>query len=274
MDTKDFFKVSQKREDLSISGIYKIQNKVNNKVYIGQSVNIYERWLSHISTSNEPNNPHYEYPLYRAFRKYDLSNFDFSILEYNINDKQMLDNLEYFYIKKYDCLSVKNKGYNQYDYIAPSVHLRGVTHEQLENITDDLLNSKLLKSDIADKYGIKPDVVREINRGHTYKRVDLTYPLRVLDDKSFCKEVDYPRYLKLCNNKKITDDGYSRKTKLPKGEDLVEELKQKGNSFTKLGKKYGVTEAAIRKYLERRDLPYSMNYYKQEQRKLELDLAK
>ena len=30
-----------------ISGIYKIENLINHKVYIGQSVNIYKRWKEH-----------------------------------------------------------------------------------------------------------------------------------------------------------------------------------------------------------------------------------
>ena len=30
-----------------ICGIYKIENLVNGKVYIGQSVDIYKRWIEH-----------------------------------------------------------------------------------------------------------------------------------------------------------------------------------------------------------------------------------
>lgn len=41
----------------NIVGIYSITNKVNNKIYIGQSVNIYNRWKSHICELN--NNHHY-----------------------------------------------------------------------------------------------------------------------------------------------------------------------------------------------------------------------
>ena len=37
-------------------GIYKIENKVNGKVYIGQSVNIESRWKGH--KSNLRNNKH------------------------------------------------------------------------------------------------------------------------------------------------------------------------------------------------------------------------
>ena len=31
-----------------ICGIYMIRNKINNKMYIGQAVDIYDRWEEHI----------------------------------------------------------------------------------------------------------------------------------------------------------------------------------------------------------------------------------
>ena len=34
-------------------GIYKIENKVNGKVYIGQSIDIEKRWKNHISYLNK-----------------------------------------------------------------------------------------------------------------------------------------------------------------------------------------------------------------------------
>jgi len=40
-----------------IIGIYKITNTKNNKVYIGESNNIYKRWKEHIDDLN--NNKHH-----------------------------------------------------------------------------------------------------------------------------------------------------------------------------------------------------------------------
>lgn len=56
-------------------GIYKIENLVNHKCYIGQAVDINRRWRKHRETYNEPKFPQYEYPLYRAMRKYGFENF-------------------------------------------------------------------------------------------------------------------------------------------------------------------------------------------------------
>ena len=92
-----------------ICGIYKITNKVNDKVYIGQSVDIYKRWDAHINTSNDKNKKEYNYPLYSAFRKYGIENFDFEILE--VCDKETLDDLEIKYIKEYNSCTLDKNGY-------------------------------------------------------------------------------------------------------------------------------------------------------------------
>ena len=56
-------------------GIYKIENKINGKVYIGQSNNIIRRWEEHISKLN--NNSHENKILQYSWNKYGMYNFDF-----------------------------------------------------------------------------------------------------------------------------------------------------------------------------------------------------
>jgi group I intron endonuclease len=60
-------------------GIYKIENKANGKVYIGQSANINKRWIEHRSNLN--NNRHPNRKLQNAWNNYGQDNFDFNILE-------------------------------------------------------------------------------------------------------------------------------------------------------------------------------------------------
>lgn len=94
-------------------GIYYFRNQTNNKYYIGQAVNLRVRFKSHIG--NYKNN-RYDNPLYRAFNKYGLDNFDYDLLEIiedeldNVTLKELLDKLEKEYINKYDSY---NNGYNQ-----------------------------------------------------------------------------------------------------------------------------------------------------------------
>lgn len=96
-----------------ICGIYKITNKVNGKVYIGQSVDISKRWKDHVSNSYNENSKSYMLPFHCAIRKYGKDSFDFEILE-EITDKKQLDDREIFYIEKYNsCIySKKSNGYN------------------------------------------------------------------------------------------------------------------------------------------------------------------
>jgi group I intron endonuclease len=46
--------------------IYLINNKINNKKYVGQSINIKRRITEHIRNANNNDN----HPLYHAFNKY------------------------------------------------------------------------------------------------------------------------------------------------------------------------------------------------------------
>lgn len=70
-----------------MTGIYQITNTTNNKKYIGQSVNITDRWREHRKRANYST----EY-LYQAMRKYGISNFVFEVLEEclveELNDKE------------------------------------------------------------------------------------------------------------------------------------------------------------------------------------------
>ena len=57
-----------------ICGIYYIKNLINNKYYIGQSVNIYERWTRekyHLNFTDKAWNIH----LQRAWKKYGQDSF-------------------------------------------------------------------------------------------------------------------------------------------------------------------------------------------------------
>lgn len=79
--------------------VYKITNKINNKIYIGLTTCSLEyRWSRHLTESRNTGNTK---PLYKAIRKYGQDNFSIEILE-TTNDFQYLGELEREYIKKYE----------------------------------------------------------------------------------------------------------------------------------------------------------------------------
>lgn len=94
-----------------IYGIYKITNKIDGKVYIGKSINIYYRWTQHIKIAKNPS----KYrdgnrPLYYAMNKYGIDNFEFEVIE--ICDEDVLCEREIYWIGMYDCTTLSGHGYN------------------------------------------------------------------------------------------------------------------------------------------------------------------
>ena len=91
-----------------IGYIYKYENTLNHKVYIGQTTDIVNRQSSHRSKSTFVKSK-----FYNAVRKYGWDQFSFCILatiEADPNSiTSILDNLEINYIKQYNSYS---KGYN------------------------------------------------------------------------------------------------------------------------------------------------------------------
>jgi group I intron endonuclease len=87
--------------------IYKCQNKISGKIYIGQTIkSLEERKLSHIIASKKGKSK-----FYKALQSYGFENFDWSIID-TANTKEELDEKEKYYIVEYN--SIKN-GYNMVD---------------------------------------------------------------------------------------------------------------------------------------------------------------
>lgn len=92
--------------------IYCFINLINGKMYIGSTIqepNI--RYNQHIYNSKHQSSNKYNYPLYQAFRKYGLENFEYKILFSKECSEQEIRQIEHDFIVKYNTLSPK--GYNQ-----------------------------------------------------------------------------------------------------------------------------------------------------------------
>ena len=87
---------------MSYGIIYKVTNKVNKKIYIGQTTRILKcRMREHINDQRK-------YYFHNALRKYGIDNFKWEIIE-RCDSKRELDEMEFHYIKQYDTF---NGGYN------------------------------------------------------------------------------------------------------------------------------------------------------------------
>ena len=90
--------------------IYKITNKVNNKIYIGQTVQpVEDRWRQHISDAFKENDND-KYAIHYALKKYGVDNFSFEIIE-EIPSLQ-LNERETYWIKELKSHYSFGQGYN------------------------------------------------------------------------------------------------------------------------------------------------------------------
>ncbi len=86
-------------------GIYKIINIINNKCYIGSSVDIVGRWYHHKTRLKF--NKHHSIKLQRSYNKHGVDNFKYEVVEEC--ETELLLIREEYYINLFDCY---NNGYN------------------------------------------------------------------------------------------------------------------------------------------------------------------
>lgn len=117
-----------------IACVYMIENLMNGKKYIGQTINYTERKHNHKSISKSKISH-----LYNSMRKDGYENFEFTILmKDNTINHDKLDFWECYFIELFDTMN-RNKGYN----IVSGGHLNRVyTDETRVKISEGLLGKK------------------------------------------------------------------------------------------------------------------------------------
>ena len=138
-----------------ICGIYCISNLINNKKYIGQSIDIYRRWAQEKKLKRL--NEH----LLRSMQKHGINNFKFEILV--VCQPDQLNDLEKYYIELYNTTD-PDYGYNktfggdsayhrvyrpmsqsQKDKISKANKGRKPTQQELENLRESKPNREKSK---------------------------------------------------------------------------------------------------------------------------------
>jgi len=100
-------------------GVYKITNTINNKCYIGQSINMQRRWKEHKWDTIKGKST--LMPIHMAMRKYGIDTFVFEvILECS---RSLLDNVEMLFIARYNTVK---EGYNVL--VGGNCFAKGLTH--------------------------------------------------------------------------------------------------------------------------------------------------
>lgn len=236
-------------------GIYKITNMINNKCYIGQSTNIKKRWNRHKNGPFNKKYKEYNCPLYRAIRKYGLENFNFEIIEEC--RKEDLEDKELFWIRLYNSNN-KNFGYNQTIVTTYQTHYNKLNEDKLQNIFFLLLRSKMSLKQIAELNNVSIITVKDINQGHSWKSEFYEYPLRKTKCKIkfyYCcdcgKEIsNNAKRCLICHNRYISKNKKINKINRDELKYLI-----RTESFVHIGKKFSVTDNAIKKWCDKFNLP-------------------
>ncbi len=150
-----------------MKGVYMINNKVNNNKYIGESLDLVKRYLTHIDKLKA--GTHDNYKLQNDFNKYGLENLEFTVLLI-IDDK--IDNttskalqliFEDKYIIKYNTI---NNGYNiqntMDDLYKDELELPWNKMKDIITLTyDELKNKKFKKIDkIIYEVNPQPSIIK------------------------------------------------------------------------------------------------------------------
>lgn len=152
--------------------IYIIKNKINNKVYIGQTCHsMMERFLQHTKPSVVKKRGTYK--LYNAISKYGKENFYCELIEDNISEKD-IDKKEMFYIEKYN--SFEN-GYNS---------TRGADSKTISKVQDVELLKKLFNENKPMKDIAKVFRVNIMTIQRTLHSLNLWYRKKI--DKNYLLE--------------------------------------------------------------------------------------
>jgi group I intron endonuclease len=223
-------------------GIYKITNQLNNKIYIGQSIDVQRRLNSHKTEWN------LQYPLYQDMYKYGIDNFLFEVLEETPFTE--LDTREKFYIDYFDSY---HNGYNQTRGGAGRPTPVKLSEKDIMSIIELLQNNILSQKEIAALYNVGQDTISEINHGKTRTQKNIKYPIRKNYHNNLCTdcgvEIGYGSIrCRACNFKSLQI--VDRPTR--------EELKHliRTESFTSIAKKYNVSDNAIKKWCKAMNLPH------------------
>lgn len=240
-------------------GIYKITNLINQKSYIGQSVNIETRWKKHRNIYNKPKNKSYNYPLYKAFRKYGIDKFSFEIIEECLVTQ--LNERERYWVSYYNTFF---QGYNQT--LGGDSSRISFKKDVIISIINDLSNTTISQKLIARKYNISEEMVQGINTGR-YWHHDRVYPIRTTfqpKTNKYCVDCGKEILFDSTRCAKCQQIKNKKESKCPNTKEELEQtiLNNEGN-FAKVAKLYGVSRTSIARWCVRLGIsPLAKDYQK------------
>lgn len=236
----------------SISGIYAIKNKTNNKIYIGSSKSVYYRWKQ----QHKPElikNKHYNKYLQNAWNKYGEMEFEFKVIEEC--KESMLDEREGHWIEFYKSWDRKY-GYN----LRRFINGRTVLHE--ETIEKMRQNKKQEWQRIKEnnyegvnlgfiKYKLTPEKKEEIEKlreeGLPYEEI---FKITGISKTHYYRALDFQDG-QYCGTRKRK----TYKTMTPEVKEKAIELRNQGKTWKQIGEILGVDRTLFYRHNLAKDQP-------------------
>jgi group I intron endonuclease len=270
-------------------GIYSIKNKINGKIYIGQSRNIEHRKKQH--RTELKCNVHRNTYLQHAYNKYGADNFEFELIE-EVYDSSELNKRERWYIKNF---SAKNPsyGYNLTDGGDATYSLNEDVKNRISlnkrgqntNLTvDEVRRIKMAlyclmdRKEICDIFNVSPKVVTQIATGKNFvyvceelnssihnmkqKLIDErnAYILQLFNEgKTIAEIVQTTKYTTSIVEKcvyKYTNTVEFKNKNYQEIYDKVFELHEKGVKNYHISKQLHISPSTVQRYLTGQNDPY------------------
>jgi group I intron endonuclease len=180
-----------------IGKIYIITNTVNNKVYIGQTIqSIQKRFREHVCGAVTKNK---KQPLYASIRKYGRDKFKIEILKDDIEAKD-LNKFETEYIIKYDSvengfnLKYRERRIRSVKYNVEDIIKRYENKESLKDISKDYKCDKRTLSNLLKENGIEiRNWNKEQSKDVTKEQLEEMFYERNLSPTEIAKEIGLSR---------------------------------------------------------------------------------
>jgi group I intron endonuclease len=231
----------------NICGVYSVKNIINDKRYIGQSIDVARRMNEH--KSRRENNRKYKTnnELYREIEEYGLENFKFEILE-ECKKEELFEKETYwinYYLSNID-------GYNKTSKFSSTLVNKKLTDNDVKLVMENLSSGNFSEIEIANAFNISNKMISDINHGRCWKIEGIKYPIwQFYKKEKVCpvcyKPVKYKtKICRECINKRFYDS-------LPSREELKRVIRC-GN-FVLAGKHFGISDNGLRKWCRKLDLP-------------------
>jgi len=146
--------------------------------------------------------------------------------------------------------------------------MKFTSYKQVDEVIFLLSTTKRTNIEIGELYGVSDQTISDINNGRIWKKDDIKYPIRngrTIQSKNkktkyYCqccgKEQRYHSktgYCSICYSKKKSEQ-------IPNKETLYDLLLH--NSFCSVGRLYGVSNNAVKRWCDKYNIPRRSSYYR------------